>query len=159
MNRRVFSWSCALFPFWASPALAVQVHGDPEGYLVHQMAHLFFVTALLFLLHVLIKRPPGRGRPWRHLKISLLLFLLWNIDTTMVHWLAYRLPEETILAGTTLFDDRLRLPLSGPWLFYYLGSFDHLLCVPAGWFLVMSLRGFCAEAVSRRNQEAGARTT
>ena len=153
MKKHAFLLACGYLLCWSPPAWAVQVHGDPEGYLVHQMGHLFFIAALVSLLCVLVKRPPGRGTPWRHLKISLTLFLLWNIDTTLVHWLAYRLPEEAFLfAGGSLFDDHLLLPLSGRWLFYYLGSFDHLLCVPASWFLIMSLRGFCVEATVRQNQ-------
>lgn len=135
-------------------ALAVQVHGDPEGYLVHQMGHFFFVAALFFLLYVLSKRPPGLGKPWKHLKISLVLFLLWNLDTVLVHWLAYRLPEEAFLAkGGSLLDDRLALTALWPWGFYYLGSFDHLLCVPASWFLILSLKGFCAEVACRQKRE------
>lgn len=153
MKKHAFLPVCACLLCWSSPAWAVQVHGDPEGYLVHQMGHLFFIAALVSLLYVLVKRPPGRGKPWRHLKISLVLFLLWNIDTTLVHWLASRLPEEAFLpGGDSLLDDRLALPLAGRWLFYYLGSFDHLLCVPASWFLIVSLRGFCAEAAARQNQ-------
>lgn len=144
----VFALLCRSTPAWA-----VQVHGGPEGYLVHQMGHLFFIAALLFLLYVLSKRPPGQGKPWRRLKISLLLFLLWNIDTTLVHWLAYRLPEEAYFAsGGSLLDDRLALPVSWRWLFYYLGSFDHLLCVPASWFLILSLKGFCLEVAERQQQ-------
>lgn len=153
MKKHVFLLACACLLCWSPPAWAVQVHGDPEGYLVHQMGHLFFIAALVFLLYVLVKRPPGLGKPWRQLKISLTLFLLWNIDTVIVHWLASRLPDDALLfAGGSLLDDRLLLPLAGRWLFYYLGSFDHLLCVPASWFLILSLRGFCLEATDRQNQ-------
>jgi len=156
MKKYVFLLACVCLLCYSPPAWAVQVHGDPEGYLVHQMGHLFFIAALVSLLYVLLKRPPGQGKPWRHLKISLLLFLFWNIDTTLVHWLAYRLSDEAFLfAGGSLLDDRLALPLAGRWLFYYLGSFDHLLCVPATWFLIMSLRGFCVEAADRQKQAGG----
>lgn len=153
MKKTIFLLVCLLLLCWHTPAWAVQVHGDPEGYLVHQMGHFFFITALIFLLYVLIKRPPGTGKPWLYLKISLVLSLLWNVDTVLVHWLAYRLPDEAFLAqGGSLLDDRLALTAYWPWLLYYIGSFDHLLCVPASWFLTLSLRGFCAEVAGRQGQ-------
>lgn len=139
-----------------SPAWAVQVHGGPEGFLVHQMAHLFLGVALVFLLHLLRKRPPGTGRPWQHLKISLLLFLLWDIDTTAIHWLADRLPDEAIITGATLAGDRILLPDSWLWLFYYAGSLDHLLYVPAAWFLALSLKGLGTAIAARQRQEQAA---
>lgn len=137
-----------------APAWAVQVHGGPEGFVVHQMAHLFLGSALLFLLYFLHKRPPGTGKPWQHLKIALLLFLLWDIDTTLVHWLADQLPDEAIITGATLAGDRIRLPDSWLWLFYYAGSLDHLLCVPAVWFLLLSLRGLGTAIAAQQGKEA-----
>lgn len=141
-----------------APAWAVQVHGGAEGYLVHQMAHLFLAAALIFLLSLLHRRPPGTGRPWRHLKFSLLLFLLWNLDTMTVHWLASRLPESAILPGATPAGDRILLPADWPWLLYYAGSLDHLLCVPAAWFLLLSLKGL-ATTVSHRPPAPPPRTS
>jgi len=142
----------AILLFLPSQAWAIQTHGPSEGYLVHQMAHFFFSTALIFLLYVLHTRPPGATRPWKHLKISLLLFLLWNIDTTVVHWLADHLPIEPVMNSPTLFDNQLNLPTTFGGVFYYLGSLDHFLCVPAIFFLTLSLRGFCLEVESRLRQ-------
>ena len=137
--------------FIPDQAWAVQLHGGAEGYVVHQMAHLFLGAALIFLLYVLHKRPPGTGSPWKHFKISLLLFLLWDLDTTAVHWLATRLPEESLVtAGPLLTGDRILLPDSWLWRFYYAGSLDHLLCVPAIWFLVLSLKGLGVEILQRQ---------
>lgn len=133
-----------------SSAWAVQAHGGPEGYLVHQMGHLFLGAALIFLLHLLRQRPPGTGKPWRHLQLSLLLFLLWDLDTMAIHWLTERLPNEAFIAGATLAGDRVLLPASWPWLFYYVGSLDHLLCVPAAWFLALSLKGLGDVAATRQ---------
>lgn len=138
-----------------SPAWAVQIHGHPEGYIVHMMAHIFFSAALIYFLYMLHKRPPGSGSAWRHLQLSLLLFLLWNIDTFTVHWLALRLPDTAIVAGPNLTKDVLRMEISARSLLYYLGRFDHLLCVPAMWFLMCSLIDFCSEAEKKGQQETG----
>jgi len=130
-------------------ARAVQIHGAPEGLIVHEMAHFFFGAALVFLLFILYRRPIGTGPGWRYFKFSLLFFLVWNIDTVMVHWLSLRLPEDAILGGSRLWHHRLSGPLDWERWLYYLGRFDHLLCVPAMLFLVLSLRAFCAQAEQR----------
>ncbi|VAW40563.1 hypothetical protein MNBD_DELTA04-1324, partial [hydrothermal vent metagenome] len=77
----------------ATPALAVQSHGAPEGLYVHMLAHVFYFAALLFLLWILRKRPPGHSAAWRNFKLALIFFLLWNTDTFIVHWLYSRLPD------------------------------------------------------------------
>lgn len=132
----------------ATPALAVQLHGAPEGLYVHMLAHVFYFAALLFLLLILRKRPPGHSAAWRNFRLALVFFLLWNTDTFIVHWLASRLPD-TAFVGHSLWNHRLAGPLTpGRWI-YYLGRFDHLLCVPAMFFLVLSLRRLCHETESQ----------
>ncbi|MFZ5775424.1 MAG: hypothetical protein ACOY3Z_08085 [Thermodesulfobacteriota bacterium] len=147
------AWVLAFLLALPSQAWAVQAHGQSEGWLVHQLAHILFMIALIFLLTVLHRRPPGVGRPWKMLKLSLFLFLLWNIDTITVHWLASRLPEGAVDQCAELADRHIHLPASSLWLFYYMGSLDHLLCVPAIVFLFLSLRGFAAETGQPRMED------
>ncbi len=132
-----------------APALAVQVHGSPEGLYAHMLAHIFFASALAFLLHVLHRRPLGTGSAWRYFKLALFFFLLWNVDTFVVHWLSLRLEENAIIGGSKLWHHRLAPPLDAERWIFYLGRFDHLFCVPAMYFLVRSLRAFCAETEGR----------
>ncbi len=139
----------------ATPALAVQLHGAPEGLYVHMLAHILYFTALLFLLLILRKRPPGHSAAWRDFRLALVLFLLWNTDTFIVHWLASRLPD-TAFVGHILWDQRLAGPLTPARWIYYLGRFDHLLCVPAMFFLILSLRRFCRETASNPPTKPGA---
>jgi hypothetical protein len=131
-------------------AFAVQVHGGHEGLYVHMMAHVFFSAALVYLLFILWEKPIGRGRGWFHFKCSLYFFLLWNIDTFVVHWLSFRLPEEALVVAGPLWEHRLSYPLSFERLVLYIGKFDHLLNVPAIIFLMLSLRAFCREAEQSR---------
>ncbi len=142
--------------FSATPALAVQSHGAPEGLYVHMLAHVFYFAALLFLLRILRKRPPGHSAAWRNFRLALVFFLLWNTDTFIVHWLYSRLPD-TAFTGQSLRDYQLVGPLTPARWIYYLGRFDHLLCVPAMFFLVLSLRRFCRETEARpaTNPEGG----
>ena len=134
--------------FWAGTlglALAVQVHGAPEGFYTHILAHLFFTASIIFLLFFSRRYPVGSGKAWRYCRISLILFLLWNLDTMMVHFLDLRLPEHALFLPPDPFAHRLYGPLDFERWVYYLGRFDHLLCVPAMWFMVQSLRVFYKE--------------
>ncbi|MGV1097898.1 hypothetical protein ACUUL3_00615 [Thiovibrio sp. JS02] len=105
------------------------------------MAHLLFSAALVFLLYILHFRPIGTGKAWNFFKLSLLFFLAWNLNTVLVHWLSGRLPDE-YFCGSTVWERRLGPPLNREALVYYLGSFDHLLCLPGMYFLMRSLRLF-----------------
>jgi len=127
------------------------VHGAPEGLYVHQMAHVLFAAALLFLLYILHYRPIGSGTAWRFFKLSILFFLAWNIDAFVVHWLALGLSEEYFVGGPLL-AQRLAGPIDAERLVYYLGRFDHLLCLPAMYFLIRSLDLFSREALDRRRE-------
>ncbi len=142
----------ALLLLGAAPAMAVQVHGPPEGYYVHQMAHLFFTVALLFMLSILQARPVGTGKAWHYFKLSLLFFLLWNIWTFTAHLLGHHLPPDAFATEGRLWTHRFHAHLSLPSLLYYITRFDHLLCLPGIWFLLLSLKNFCLEMT----QEAGA---
>ena len=129
-----------LFP---GTALAVQVHGPPEGVIVHLMGHIFFSAALLFLIYILNKYPIDRSKAWKYFKISVFFWLVWNLDTFVEHILALRLDKSAIILGSHHILSRLAGPLTLERWVYYLGQFDHLLCVPAMWCLSMSLRHFC----------------
>ncbi len=131
------------------PALAVQVHGPPEGLYVHMMAHVFFSAALVFLLIILRLRPPGSGRGWRFFKLSIILFLLWNLDTFVVHYLSLHIPEEALDTALDIRHHHIHPPITHEMMLFYIGKFDHLLCVPAMFCLAASLRAFYQEAVKR----------
>jgi hypothetical protein len=140
----------------AAPAMAVQTHGPPEGYYVHQMAHFFFGGALVFLLYLLHARPVGVGRAWYYFRLSLFFFLLWNIWTFAAHWLADQLPAEALVTTGSLWEHRFNPQLSVTNVLYYITRFDHILCVPGIWFLLQSLKGFCLE-ITRKTEGEGER--
>ncbi len=139
-------------------AEAVQIHGAPEGLYVHNMAHVFFSAALVFLLYILHKYPVGHGPAWRYLKLSFLLFLIWNIDTFTVHILSVRLPADAIVKNPDIWKNYLRAPLTLERWIYYFGTFDHILCVPAIIFLVLSLKHFCKETKQKIDSSKRAET-
>ncbi len=140
-----------LFP---SKAHAVQVHGPPEGFVVHMMGHIFFTSALIFLIYILHKYPLDNRPAWKYFKISIFFWLIWNLDTFMVHILSVRLPKEAIATGSHLIHSKLRGPFDMERLIFYFGKFDHFLCVPAMYCLAMSLKDFC-KRVEKHLQTVG----
>lgn len=151
MKRHGVLLGFMLLFFWSCPAWAVQGHGVAEGPVVHLMAHLLLGVALLLFLYVLHTKPPDARYSWRSLKLSLLFFLLWDMDHLFVHWFAGQMYPDLRDSGARLVEDHFAGPRTLLSVFYYLGRFDHLLCVPAFWFFTISLREF-REAVEARRQ-------
>ena len=132
-----------IFLFLPSRALAVQVHGPPEGFIVHLMGHMFFTASLGFLIYILHKYPLDRSPAWTYFKVSIFFWLVWNLDTFLVHILSARLPRDAIITGPHLVYSKLKGPFDLERIMYYFGKFDHFLCVPAMYCLAMSLKNFC----------------
>lgn len=139
----------------SGPAWAVQAHGQAEGPVVHLMAHLLLFVALLLLLYVLHTKPPDTGLSWRSLKVSLLFFLLWDVDHLFIHWFAGDTYGDIMDSGVNLVGDYFTGPRTLLTFFYYLGRFDHLLCVPALWFLTSALRDFRETIEDRLQNRTG----
>ena len=138
-----------------SEVLAVQVHGPPEGLYVHQMAHLFFGAAMVFLLWILARHPLGHGPAWKYLKWSLFFFLLWNINALIVHSLDVHLAAEAVIRTPDFWDQRLAPPINMEKWIYFITKHDHVWCVPAMCFLVMSLWNFCKETEKKLKVRKG----
>jgi len=136
---KVFSF-CCLFVFSPRAAWALQTHPAPEGLYAHMLAHLFFIATLGIFTYWLQTTRLVRQRGWRLIQLSCLMFILWNLDTFTVHWVEHTLRSEFFI--TTGLDWSRRLSMTGGWRswVYYLGKFDHLLCVPAMLLLLFGLR-------------------
>ncbi|MBU2537367.1 MAG: hypothetical protein KKH22_02930 [Proteobacteria bacterium] len=155
MKRYAFLISTFFLFCWSGPAWAVQGHGQAEGPVVHLMAHLLLFVALLLLLYVLHTKPPDTGLSWKSLKLSLIFFLLWDLDHLFIHWFAGDMYHDIKDLGGSLVEDYFVAPRTPLNFFYYLGRFDHLLCVPALWFFTVALRDFCEVIEKRRQSGAG----
>jgi hypothetical protein len=158
---------------WPDSALALQVHAGSEGLYVHQMAHVFFLAAMVFLFYILFRHPLGHGRAWVYLRLSLLFFSIWNVNAIITHSLELTIPPESLVVqkesppqhlnvnvdllqhSQSLVVQKGVLPyylcasLTFERWIYYVGKFDHLLCVPAMFFLTMALKTFCQDAERR----------
>ena len=125
----------------ADPVLATQTHGQPEGLYVHQMAHIFFIISMGSLEFWLRQRNLIKEKGWKYIQLSAVLFILWNINAVMVHFL----DEHLDILGITKIDlwhiqiDNFQGSKTITTL-YYLLKLDHLLCVPAMFFLYFGLK-------------------
>jgi hypothetical protein len=116
-------------------ALAVQEHGDPEGFFVHQLAHLIFIASMVFMMHVLKKPTVSRVKGWRSIRWAALFFLLWNADAFIAH-IARREMDQAggYIQGSVIYLKDL--PAN---TYYYLSLMEYFFLVPAFIFLAMGL--------------------
>jgi len=125
----------------ADTVLATQTHGQPEGLYVHQMAHIFFIISMGSLEFWLRQRNLIREKGWKYIQLSAVLFIVWNINALLVHFL----DEHLDILGITKIDMwRIQIEsISGQdsiAVLYYLLKLDHLFCVPAMFFLYFGLK-------------------
>lgn len=122
-------------------ASATQIHAEPEGLYSHQLGHGFFVVSMGVLVYWLRGRRLIRHQGWRYLQYSAILFVLWNVDAVLVHYLENRddlfmeFSERTVHAFLQPYPGREWITV-----LFYVGKMDHLLCVPAIFFLYLALR-------------------
>jgi hypothetical protein len=120
---------------------ATQAHGAPEGIIGHQLAHLIFMLAMAILIYWLRSHRLVAQTGWRYIQYAAFFFILWNLDTFFAH-----LVDEQLLlirVETVDFWHRHIESVNAPAvfeLFYYAAKLDHLLCVPAMFFLYLGLR-------------------
>ena len=129
------------FLLMAGPAWATQTHGEPEGLYVHQIAHIFFIVSMGILEFWLRQRNLTDQRGWKYIQLAAVLFILWNIDAALVHFM----DEHLDILGISRIDfwnlkiDNIQGQNSITLIYYFL-KLDHLLCVPAMFCLYYGLK-------------------
>jgi len=123
------------------PGNALQGHGGIEGVYAHQFAHVFFIVSMGILIYWLRERELVRETGWRFIQYAALFFILWNIDTIIVHALddQFRVIQtQSVGTWQIRIDDVYSHNVIK--LFYYFAKLDHLLCVPALVLLYLGLK-------------------
>ncbi len=134
---------------YASPALATQTHGEPEGLVVHQLAHIFFCASMIIFVYWLRHHQLDRSQGWKLIQAAAVFMALWNVDAMAAHFL----DEQVSLIQVHLLDTwHIRIdtqPGYEPLVFwYYAFKLDHLLSVPALILLYLGLKRLAAESQS-----------
>ena len=145
-KRNIFICSLLLIFGASENAWALQSHGPPEGIYVHQMAHVLFTGALIYLYWHTRTTPVIASRGWRYLQVFCGFLILWNLLAFAGHEAFEQLaPSDFIDKGT--WKEQLAGPVSSLKVLYYITKMDHFLNVPALLALVVSLRTFYIEAL------------
>ncbi len=126
--------------FSPRPSLAVNLLWATQGSYVHQMAHLVFAVAMIFLIFE-IRRGELRGMPgFRSLVWACGLLAWWNIDAAIGHSLDWSLTAPIIM-GRGL-HRRLLMENWHVWAYYITKMTHFLLLPPAFYFFYRSLKRF-----------------
>ena len=133
-------------------AWALQSHGPPEGLYVHQMAHIHFVLALGYLLWD-IRRSSFTSRGWRYLQVFCVLMIAWNVLAFTGHAMGVVLEPHHISTVEGYFRSRLVGPLTMGKIIFYITKLDHIVAVPALFFLFIAMRSFYRTVVKHAGEE------
>ena len=127
-----------------SPSLASYLLWETQGSYVHELAHLLFGVAMLFLIYE-IHRGELRGLPgFRSLVWACWLLAWWNLDAVVGHSLDWSLRTPVIL-GQGL-DRRLLMENWHTWAFYFTKITHFFLLVPALYLFYRALKRFSRES-------------
>ena len=132
-------------------ANALQTHGAPEGIYVHQMAHVLFSGALLYLYLHTRKTQETSGKGWKFFQIFCLFLIGWNILAFTGHYAYEHLSDADFLFRNSL-AVKLTFPVTPKKIIFYLTKMDHFLIVPALIALVISLRAFYVKVKKEADQ-------
>jgi len=136
-------WIWGLEGIFPRPALAIQPHGPPEGFYLHQIAHLVFIGALIFFIYKLAQEVQEH-RSFRLLAWACGLLVLWNLDCLVGHMSA--LPISNLDFIGVEGHLKQRLVMSGPshWI-YYVTSLDNVILLPAAYIFYRGLKALLTE--------------
>jgi hypothetical protein len=133
-------------------AWALQTHGGVEGVVVHQLAHIQYLGALGYLFWD-IRRSSFAGVGWLYLQRFCLLMMIWNGLAFIGHFSQMELVEGAIATEDGYLSALLLLPMTfGKWI-YYITALDHLVCVPALFFLFLAMRSFYHSLDEKKKEE------
>jgi hypothetical protein len=144
--RLVAAW---LLAWWPWPAWAIQTHGNPEGLYAHQMAHLAFLGAMIYVCWQIWRRNLFSRPGFRYFYWACLFFGAWNVLTFSGHGAEERLvPGAIDSSGGYVFRLLHIQDLNG--LIYYCATLDHLILIPALLLYYLALRTFRIEQRKRK---------
>jgi len=135
MTLKVLLIAAAVLLSCPGAAHAIQQHGGQEGYYAHQISHIVFLAAMVFMYHVL-KSPSLTGETgWKWVRRSAMIFGLWNVDAFISHIAEEQLEPAAkyIASGQINFID------TTAYIFYFTRLFEYAFLVPAFLLMVVGL--------------------
>ena len=129
-----------------SQGYAIQLHASSEGIITHQIGHLFFLFSMGALIFTITGKGLEKQKGWRLIQYSAFFFILWNLGAFTAHFFDNQIHAIKI-ENITLYKIKLITTNNSSTLawFYYVLKLDHLLCVPAIFFLYKGLSSLVNE--------------
>lgn len=117
----------------AGNAFAIQEHQGAEGFYVHQIGHIFFTAAMVYIYIVLKKPAASMLEGWRYIRFAAVFFILWNMDTLVSHLLEGLSKEvQASISPTAVTLNSLKTTI-----YYLTRQIEYLFLVPA--FVLMAI--------------------
>ena len=114
-------------------------HEYPAIY-THQLARIFLLIAFTCVFWVIIKSRLYKQKGWRYLFISLIFFILWDLDVFFGRIAEYiNLPQTIGSTGGWKYFTR-HLIIEGPLYLYYIGRLDFIFLNIAMLFFYIGLK-------------------
>ncbi len=129
-----------LIPALPDNLYALQFHSSSEGIITHQIGHMFFLFSMVVLMFIISGKGLTTHKGWRLIQVSAFFFILWNSCAIAAHFLdnqIYAVSVERLANGYAQIQTQNHSGLLG-WTYYAL-KLDHLLCVPAMFFMYKGL--------------------
>ena len=139
LNKRYCLLLLTVFLILPDQAHALQSHSAPEGIYVHQLAHIFFMSALCYLFWD-VRRSSFPGQGWRFLQAFCVCMVLWNVVAFTGHYVGSTIHINDIVVDSGYLTAKIVGPLNAAKLIYYFTKLDHLFSVPALFFLYLCMR-------------------
>ncbi len=142
-RRRHVPWAIvALLLLDPRPGLAIPIHGDPQGFLIHQAAHLLITGSMVFFIYTLKREGLFRRRGFRLLAWASGLFGFWSLEHFLGQFSEFYLSNPVIM-GRGL-SQRLLMEDANTWV-YYFTRLDNLILVASFYLLFSSLKALGRE--------------
>nr|WP_319490482.1 hypothetical protein [uncultured Desulfobacter sp.] len=132
---------------------ALQFHSSSEGIITHQIGHMFFLFSMIVLMFIISGKGLTTHKGWRLIQLSAFFFILWNGCAIAAHFLdnqIYAVSIEQLAKGYARILSQNHSGLLG-WTYYAL-KLDHLLCVPAMFFMYKGLSCLVDEQKAGRGE-------
>ena len=145
---------CCLFLllFPGNMAIATQLHVTSEGIITHQIGHTMFLFSMGVLIFTIRGKRLDSQKGWQMIQLGAFFFILWNLDALFAHMLDNQI---MVVSTQTLSFSTIEIYSESPliaWVYYFL-KLDHLLCVPAMFFVY---RGLSVLVQDQRKKQEGA---
>jgi hypothetical protein len=143
----IMSGVAALLLLNPRPSLAIPIHGNPQGFFVHQAAHLLITWAMVFFIYTLKREGLLQFRGFRLLAWASGIFGFWSLEHFLGHFSEIYLTNPVIM-GRGL-SERLLMESFNTWV-YYFTHLDNWILVISFYLLYRGLKVLSQEAQTGR---------